>query len=65
MTTAINPVATVPINSSHVAMGTFQDWLVAWKEWARTRKRGKMAQFIVDKLEDSVSICTLVCPNCT
>lgn len=41
-----------------VGMGTYQDWLVAWKEWARTRKRGKMAQFIVDKLEDSVSSST-------
>ena len=37
-----------------VSMGTYQDWLVAWKEWARTRKRGKMAQFIVDKLEENV-----------
>ena len=37
-----------------VGMGTYQDWLVAWKEWARTRKRGKMAQFIVDKLEETV-----------
>ena len=37
-----------------VAMGTYNDWLVAWKEWARTRKRGKMAQFIVDKLEENV-----------
>ena len=36
-----------------VGIGTYQDWLVAWKEWARTRKRGKMAQFIGDKLEDS------------
>jgi hypothetical protein len=53
MTTAINTVAAVPINTAHVPMGTYQDWLVAWKEWARTRKRGKMAQFIVDKLEDS------------
>ena len=33
---------------------TFDDWLRGWKEWARTRKRGKMAQFIVDKLEDGV-----------
>ena len=34
---------------------TAQDWLRGWKEWARTRKRGKMAQFIVDKLEENVS----------
>ena len=63
MTTAINTVAAVPINTAHVPMGTYQDWLVAWKEWARTRKRGKMAQFIVDKLEDSVS-CSLHLYTC-
>ena len=34
---------------------TYNDWLRGWKEWARTRKRGKMAQFIVDKLEENVS----------
>ncbi len=34
---------------------TYKDWLRGWREWARTRKRGKMAQFIVDKLEDTVS----------
>ena len=33
-----------------------QDWLKAWKSWAATRKRGKMAQFIVQKLEDNVSL---------
>jgi len=32
---------------------TYKDWLRGWKEWARTRKRGKMAQFVVDKLEDN------------
>ncbi len=32
-----------------------QDWLKAWKSWAATRKRGKMAQFIVQKLEENVS----------
>ncbi len=32
-----------------------QDWLKAWKAWAGTRKRGKMAQFIVQKLEENVS----------
>ena len=36
-----------------------QDWLKAWKSWAATRKRGKMAQFIVQKLEDNVSIPTV------
>ena len=35
--------------------GVSQDWLKAWKAWAATRKRGKMAQFIVQKLEDNVS----------
>ena len=34
---------------------TYKNWLRAWREWARTRKRGKMAQFVVDKLEDNVS----------
>lgn len=38
-------------------MANMQDWLKAWKAWANTRKRGKMAQFIVQKLEDSVSCC--------
>ena len=36
--------------------GASQDWLKAWKAWAATRKRGKMAQFIVQKLEDNVSL---------
>ncbi len=35
--------------------GISQDWLKAWKAWAATRKRGKMAQFIVQKLEENVS----------
>ena len=34
---------------------SFQEWLKAWKSWAGTRKRGKMAQFIVQKLEENVS----------
>ena len=34
---------------------TYKDWLRAWRDWACTRKRGKMAQFVVDKLEDNVS----------
>ena len=33
----------------------YDDWLRGWREWARTRKRGKMAQFIVEKLEEGVS----------
>ena len=33
----------------------YEDWLRGWREWARTRKRGKMAQFIVEKLEEGVS----------
>ena len=41
---------------NHVAGGSadIQDWLKAWKSWAGTRKRGKMAQFIVQKLEECV-----------
>ena len=34
---------------------TAQEWLRGWREWARTRKRGRMAQFIVEKLEEGVS----------
>ena len=34
---------------------SYQEWLKAWKSWAGTRKRGKMAQFIVQKLEENVS----------
>ena len=34
----------------------YEDWLRGWREWARTRKRGKMAQFIVEKLEEGVSV---------
>ncbi len=33
----------------------YDDWLKAWHSWAGTRKRGKMAQFIVQKLEENVS----------
>jgi len=39
---------------SYVSGPTYKDWLRGWKEWAWTRKRGKMAQFVVDKLEDNV-----------
>ena len=35
---------------------SYNDWLRGWKEWARTRKRGRMAQFIVEKLEEGVSL---------
>lgn len=31
---------------------SLEDWLKAWKHWANTRKRGRMAQFIVNKLEE-------------
>lgn len=34
-------------------VANLQDWLKAWKSWAATRKRGKMAQFIVQKLEEN------------
>ena len=34
---------------------SYQEWLKAWKSWAGTRKRGEMAQFIVQKLEENVS----------
>ena len=39
---------------SYVSGPMYKDWLRGRKEWARTRKRGKMAQFVVDKLEDNV-----------
>lgn len=29
----------------------YHDWLRGWKSWASNRKRGKLAQFIVDLLE--------------
>ena len=40
-----------------MGVANIQDWLKAWKSWAATRKRGKMAQFIVQKLEENVSSC--------
>ena len=40
---------------------SYQEWLKAWKSWAGTRKRGKMAQFIVQKLEENVSIKHIFC----
>ena len=36
--------------------GASQDWLKAWKAWAATRKKGKLAKCIVQKLEDNVSL---------
>eukprot|EP00731_Ephydatia_muelleri_P005712 Em0002g1888a len=35
-----------------LAYPTAEDWSKAWKDWARGRKRGKMAQFIIEKLEE-------------
>ena len=29
----------------------YHDWLRGWKSWASNRKRGKLAQFIVELLE--------------
>ncbi|XP_064396525.1 uncharacterized protein LOC135343497 [Halichondria panicea] len=37
----------------HTPAVKFDDWLKAWRSWAGTRKRGKMAQFIVHKLEEN------------
>lgn len=34
---------------------SYIEWLGGWREWARTRKRGRMAQFIIEKLEEGVS----------
>ncbi|XP_019855352.1 PREDICTED: uncharacterized protein LOC105313719 isoform X3 [Amphimedon queenslandica] len=31
---------------------SYTDWLRGWKQWAKTRKRGRMAQFIIEKLEE-------------
>ena len=58
----VRNVIMVPYSSSvglcRMSLGGYptpQDWLRGWREWARTRKRGRMAQFIVDKLEEGVS----------
>lgn len=43
---------------------SYMEWLGGWREWARTRKRGRMAQFIIEKLEEGVSYLMLCyCPN--
>ena len=40
---------------------SYVEWLGGWREWARTRKRGRMAQFIIEKLEEGVSYLMLCC----
>ena len=34
---------------------THTEWLQGWRRWAESRKRGKMAQFIIDLLEKGAS----------
>ena len=46
----------VASSSMDASYPTPQEWLRGWREWARTRKRGRMAQFIVEKLEEGVSV---------
>ena len=36
---------------SQYSQFTHTDWLQGWRRWAESRKRGKMAQFIVELLE--------------
>jgi len=48
------PQSTVP-QVQYAPQFTQTDWLQGWRRWAESRKRGKMAQFIVDLLEKGVN----------